>query len=530
MTTMTQARGSQPITVLLPMIALSWLGAAGGLSPAAAEGGRDTAGSAPRPNILFCIADDWGWPDAGAYGDPVVKTPGFDRVAREGVLFQNAFVTSPSCTPSRNSILTGQMHWRLGAGVNLWSSLAPEHPVYPLLLEDAGYHVGHWRKAWGPGDWKALGRTRHPAGKPVSKGFREFLAARPAGKPFCFWLGASDPHRPYAEGSGAKAGLDPAKVRVPADLPDCDLVRNDLADYLLEVQRFDGDVAAALEVLAETGEAANTIVVITGDHGMPFPRHKCHLYDSGVHVPLAIRWPAAVKPGRTVTDFVSLSDLAPTFLAATGLAVPPAMTGRSLLPLLAAEGSGRIDPARDHVLVGRERHTPAQEAPGTGGYPMHRHPPLYQERGARPLADWLPDRLDQGLGLRRLRRQPHQAVSRRAAGRSLREAILRPRLREAARRGALRSRQGSRAAGERGRRSGPGRDQGRARQAARRGARRHGRPATGRPRRRTRGPSLPRADRGEGPVIPPDRAAGLRSAARFAGAVPRPQAGGTFRA
>ena len=101
-----------------------------------------------RPNILFCIADDWGWPDAGGYGDPVVKTPAFDRVAREGVLFENAFVTSPSCTPSRNSILTGQVHWRLGAGANLWSSLAPEHPVYPSLLEDAGYHVGHWRKAW----------------------------------------------------------------------------------------------------------------------------------------------------------------------------------------------------------------------------------------------------------------------------------------------------------------------------------------------------------------------------------------------
>jgi hypothetical protein len=191
-------------------LAAVWLVAVGSLA-------AEPAAASPPPNILFCIADDWGWPDAGAYGDPIAKTPAFDRVAREGVLFENAFVTSPSCTPSRNSILTGQLHWRLGAGANLWSSLAPEYPVYPLLLEDAGYHVGHWRKAWGPGDWKALGRTRHPAGEPVKKGLREFLAARPAGRPFCFWLGASDPHRPYDPGSGAAAGIDPARVRVPAD-------------------------------------------------------------------------------------------------------------------------------------------------------------------------------------------------------------------------------------------------------------------------------------------------------------------------
>lgn len=323
-----------------------------------------------QPNILVCVADDWGWPDAGAYGDPLVRTPAFDRVAREGVLFERAFVTSPSCTPSRNSMLTGQYPWQLGAGANLWSSLAPEHPVYPLLLEDAGYHVGHWRKAWGPGDWQAAGRTRHPAGAPVKNGLREFLAARPAGVPFCFWLGSSDPHRPYDAGSGRRGGLDPARVRVPADLPDCAIVRDDLADYLFEVQRFDGDVAAALAVLDEMGEAANTIVVITGDHGMPFPRHKGHLYDSGTHVPLAVRWPAAVKPGRRVTDFVSLADLAPTVLEAAGVGTPAAMTGRSLLPLLTAAGAGQIDPARDHALVGRERHVPAQESPSLGGYPM----------------------------------------------------------------------------------------------------------------------------------------------------------------
>ena len=336
----------------------------------AAEPGGELRGAGTRPNILFVIADDWGWPDAGAYGDRSVKTPAFDRVAREGILFENAFVTSPSCTPSRGSILTGQYHWRLGAGANLWSSLPPEHPVYPLLLEDAGYAVGHARKAWGPGDVKALGRTKDPAGEHVKNGFRGFLEARPAGRPFCFWLGSPDPHRPYEAGSGRASGIDLSKVRVPADLPDCAIVRSDLADYLFEVERFDRDVADALAALDEAGETANTIVVITGDHGMPFPRHKCNLYDSGTHVPLAIRWPAVVKPGRRVTDFVSLADLAPTFVEAAGEPVPAVMTGRSLMPLLRADGSGRIDPARDHVLVGRERHTPAQEAPSTVGYPQ----------------------------------------------------------------------------------------------------------------------------------------------------------------
>lgn len=327
------------------------------------------AAAADRPNILLCIADDWGWPDAGISGDPVVKTPAFDRVAREGALFTHAFVTSPSCTPSRNSILTGQWPWRLGAGVNLWGSLAPEHATYPDILAGAGYAVGHSSKAWGPGDWRALGRTTDPAG-PAFRGLAEFLARRPADRPFCFWLGSHDPHRPYDAGSGVAAGIDPSRVRVPADLPDVPVVRGDLSDYLAEVQRFDRDVGAALEQLERAGLLDDTVVVVTGDHGMPFPRHKCHLYDSGTRVPLAIRWGARARPGRTIDDLVSLADLAPTFLEIAGVDVPAAMTGRSLAPLLAAGGSGRIDPARDHVLLARERHTPAQEAPSMAGYPM----------------------------------------------------------------------------------------------------------------------------------------------------------------
>ncbi|MCX5654192.1 MAG: sulfatase-like hydrolase/transferase, partial [Planctomycetota bacterium] len=108
-----------------------------------------------RPNILFCLGDDWGWPHTGALGDKVVRTPTFDRVAREGVLFPQACCASPSCTPSRGSMLTGQMFWRLEEGGNLWSTLPKKFQVYPDLLEAAGYHVGLMRKGWGPGDAKA---------------------------------------------------------------------------------------------------------------------------------------------------------------------------------------------------------------------------------------------------------------------------------------------------------------------------------------------------------------------------------------
>ena len=327
------------------------------------------ADAATRPNFLFCIADDWAWPHAGVYGDTVVRTPTFDRLAREGVLFENAFVTAPSCTPSRNSILTGQWHWRLEEGCNLWSTLHPKFPVYPLLLERAGYFVGHWRKAWGPGDWRALGRQRDPAGQ-TFKSFAAFLKTRPQDKPFCFWLGSSDPHRPYVWQSGAKSGIPIDRIQLPADLPDHETVRNDVADYYFEVQRFDGDVGAAVRLLEQSGLLDNTIIVMTGDNGMPFPRHKCQLYDSGTHMPLAIRWGAKVKGARRVTDFVSLADVAPTFLEAAGVPVPSEMTGRSLLPVLLSDQSGRVDPARDHVLTGRERHGQAQEKPNPGGYPM----------------------------------------------------------------------------------------------------------------------------------------------------------------
>ncbi|MCX5674323.1 MAG: sulfatase [Planctomycetota bacterium] len=344
----------------------------------AAAGARARAAEAPtvaksakpddRPNILFCIGDDWGWPHTGALGDKVVRTPTFDRVAREGVLFPYTYCASPSCTPSRGSILTGQMFWRLEEGGNLWSTLPKKFAVYPDLLEAAGYHVGLMKKGWGPGDFKTSGWTRNPAG-PTHKSFEEFFKGVPDGKPFCFWFGSLDPHRGYDVGSGAKSGLKVGDVYVPPMLPDAPEVRSDILDYYFECERCDRDAGEMLALLEKAGKLENTIVVMTGDNGWPFPRGKTNLYDHGVRQPMAVRWPARAKGGRVVDDFISLPDVAPTFLEAAGLQVPADMTARSFLDVLVSGRAGRADPKRDRVVVGRERHHGGAR-PGCLGYPM----------------------------------------------------------------------------------------------------------------------------------------------------------------
>jgi N-sulfoglucosamine sulfohydrolase len=316
-----------------------------------------------RPNILYCLADDWGWPHAGAYGDRVVKTPNFDRIAREGALFTHAFSASPSCTPSRAAMLTGQAPHRLREGGNLWGSLPKEFPVYTDLLQKEGYFVGLTRKGWGPGDYEPGGYAENPAGKTFNN-FQGFFNKVPKGKPFCYWFGSHDPHREYVKGSGAKAGLKAADVQVPSYFPDTPEVRNDILDYYFAVQRFDRELGDILQLLEHAGQLENTLIVVTGDNGMPFPRCKANLYDGGTRQPLAVRWPARAKGGRTLDDFINLTDLAPTFLEAAGLKPPAQMTGRSFLGLLTgAEQPG----ARDTVFVERERHANVRK--GDVGYP-----------------------------------------------------------------------------------------------------------------------------------------------------------------
>jgi N-sulfoglucosamine sulfohydrolase len=327
-------------------------GASASLAEALAEAGAAAQQPAPsRPNILVIIADDWSYPHAGAYGDRVVKTPTFDRVAREGVLFRNAFAAAPSCTPSRASLLTGRAVHQLGEGGNLWGFLPSRFDVYPDRLESAGYVIGHTRKGWGPGNFKAGGRARNPAG-PQFANFDEFYKQAPKDKPFCFWFGSTDPHRPYEKGTGAASGLKAEDVLVPAFLPDTPEVRSDILDYYYEVERIDREAGAIIAALERAGQLDNTLIVWTADNGLPFPRAKANLYDGGTHVPLAIRLPDKVKGGRTLDDFVVLTDLAPTLLEAAGLKPTPGMTGRSLMTLLA----GQQQPGRDKVFLERERH------------------------------------------------------------------------------------------------------------------------------------------------------------------------------
>jgi arylsulfatase A-like enzyme len=357
--------------------------------------------SAPeRPNILFFFADDWGrfariYAEHGnlAGTNGLLRTPNLDRLAKEGVLFRNAHVNAPSCTPCRSSLLSGQHFWRTGRGAILQGAVWDETiPTYPLLLRDAGYHLGKSYKVWSPGSpgdapyggqkhafekaGRAFNNFSENATDLVAKGatveaaraklleevrgnFRAMLAAKAAGQPFAYWFGPTNTHRTWVRGSGQKLwGLDPdaLKGKLPAFLPDVPVVREDLADYLGEVQALDAAMGVLLEELDRAGERSKTLIAISGDHGAPgFPHGKCNLYGFGTGVSLIVAG-AGVKGGRVVDDMVTLPDLAPTFLEAGGVKPPAVMTGRSLWNVLQSDRQGQVDPTRTWVVAGRERH------------------------------------------------------------------------------------------------------------------------------------------------------------------------------
>ena len=334
--------------------------------------------AAERPNILFIIADDASRDSMGVYGSTYVETPNFDRIAREGVLFTQAYNCNPKCAPARACLVTGRFSWQLAEACNHNPFLSDKWAFYPYLLEQAGYFVGYTGKGWGPGIYQSSDAGRsvdkpNPAGrpffgkklKPPYKGinnidyagnFQTFLEQCPADTPFCFWLGTKEPHRGYGKNNWKLDNRDLSKVTVPDYFPDNPTIRGDLADYAIEVEWYDTHIGRALKHLQARDLLDDTLIIATSDHGMPFPRVKGQIYDDGFHVPMAARWGKRIKAGRVVTDFVTFPDLAPTLLEVAGVDPHPQFTGRSFLKQLLSADSGRIDPARDHTLLGKERH------------------------------------------------------------------------------------------------------------------------------------------------------------------------------
>jgi arylsulfatase A-like enzyme len=364
------------------------------------EAWADETAKGQRPNVLFVFADDWGR-FASAYAKldgpgticDTISTPNFDRIANEGVLFRRAFVSAPSCTPCRSALLSGQHFWRTGRGAILRGAVWDgSNPAFPLMLAESGYHIGETYKVWSPGTpndapigagkyayEKAGGRfntfsqnvtklvangvgladAKQQMYDEVLSNFNACLDNRQGDQPFFYWFGPTNVHRKWTKGSGkALWGIEPDSLqgKLPPFLPDVPIVREDLADYFGEIQALDTMLGLLRKRLEEIGELENTMIVVSGDHGAPgFPHGKCNLYDFGSSVSLAIRWGEA-KGGRVVDDLITLPDLAPTFLEAAGVNVPASMTGRSLIGLLKSDKSGIVEPARDAVFIGRERH------------------------------------------------------------------------------------------------------------------------------------------------------------------------------
>lgn len=343
-----------------------------------------------RPNILFAISDDQSFPHASAYGCDWVKTPAFDRVAKNGLLFNRCYTPNAKCAPSRSCLLTGRYSWQLEEAANHWCYFPTKFTSYVETLAENGYRTGMTGKGWAPGiAVDRDGKRRDLAGKPFSRNkakpptkaissndysanFIDFLDATPDNAPFCFWYGGTEPHRRYEYGTGVSVGgksVDSIK-EVPDFWPDNEVIRNDMLDYALEIEHFDMHLGRILDELEERGMLDNTLVVVTSDNGMPFPRIKGQSYEWSHHLPLAISWPEGIQDaGRKVDEPVSFVDLAPTYLEVAGVAADEtsmaSLSGASLVPIF-RNSTERTQ--RDAILIGKERHDIGR--PEDVGYPV----------------------------------------------------------------------------------------------------------------------------------------------------------------
>jgi arylsulfatase A-like enzyme len=328
----------------------STLAIAGLFSLTFAAQGFDAEG-ANRPNVVFFIADDVSWNDYGCYGNPAARTPHIDALAKNGIRFDQAYLTASSCSPSRASIITGRYPHNNGKAAELHHPISWNLPWFPELLRDAGYYTAisgkhHMTSTKGPNgetrpkpfDLVDGGRTKGNSGGHAN--WVKTTQDRPKDKPFFCWFAAYDAHRGWdadrqwdADRYGPMHKAE--DVIVPPFLVDDDATREDLASYYNEVTRFDHYIGAVVAELKEQGELDNTLIFVLADNGRPFPRAKTRIHDSGMKTALVAHWPKGIKQAGSASDsLVSVIDLAPTVLAAAGVKLAPTMQGVSMLPLL----------------------------------------------------------------------------------------------------------------------------------------------------------------------------------------------------
>lgn len=327
------------------------------------------AADAHRPNFVLIIGDDISAQDFGAFGHPGVRTPNIDRLAREGLRFTRAYVTTSSCSASRSSLITSRYPHNLEEAAELHGPL-PEGPVlFPTVLRAAGYHTAHAGKAHfgtnahggvhtpvGParaafeigGDGEPIAGKGGPSG---AEKWVERLRLRPMDRPFFMWFGSHDAHRIWDGESFT--GLHRAEdVVVPPYLADTIETRMDLAHYYDEITRLDIFVGDVLRELERQKVLENTVVVFLSDNGRPFPRSKTHLYDDGVRTPLIVRLPQNMRRVGEVNGLVSAIDLAPTLLELAGVKAPATFQGVSMVPLLRDSAAT----VRDYVFAEQNWH------------------------------------------------------------------------------------------------------------------------------------------------------------------------------
>ena len=321
------------------------------------------------PNILLILSDDHSAPYLGCYGNPDLKTPILDKMAAEGALFQRAYTTAPQCAPSRAGILSG----RSTVDIRMTRFSAPlprDITIFPEVLRKNGYYTG----ICGGRSYHLDGSKGKPAittetfdkynlrtfshrvdyvkqgkEKDVLSLFQEFLSQVPAGKPFFTWVNFFDPHRGF---TATDYEPDPDKITLPTGFPDTELVRKDLAGHYGEIQRLDESVGLLLDELKKRGELNNTVIVFMGDNGAALFRGKGTLFETGLNVPLLVRFPGKVKAGSVYKELISGEDIAPTLLDFAGLNPLPEMSGKTFKPLI----EGKKHDGHRYVFAERGPH------------------------------------------------------------------------------------------------------------------------------------------------------------------------------